>query len=82
MPKHFSCPCCRFLTLPEPSPGSWEICPVCFWQDDPVGAAHPMLRHGPNPMSLDAARRNFAAFGACESRMLPHVRRPLPNERP
>lgn len=26
------CPCCGFLTLGERS--NFEICPVCFWEDD------------------------------------------------
>lgn len=26
------CPCCGFLTLDER--GTFEICPVCFWEDD------------------------------------------------
>ncbi|HEY5317723.1 MAG TPA: CPCC family cysteine-rich protein, partial [Solirubrobacteraceae bacterium] len=29
----FTCPCCGFLTLPDPERGSYEICPVCFWED-------------------------------------------------
>lgn len=82
MSRRLACPCCQFLTLPEPSPGSWEICPVCFWQDDPVGFAHPHRPHGPNPMSLQQARSNYAAFGACEERMLRYVRPPLRHERP
>lgn len=37
MSPGFPCPCCGFLTLPAP-PGSDEIGPVCFWQDDTVDA--------------------------------------------
>ena len=28
----FACPCCGFLTLDER--GGYDICPVCFWEDD------------------------------------------------
>ena len=28
----YACPCCGFLTLP--SRGGYDICPVCFWEDD------------------------------------------------
>ncbi|MFF1900798.1 CPCC family cysteine-rich protein [Streptomyces sp. NPDC058206] len=31
----FPCVCCGHLTLGEP-PGSYEICSVCFWEDDRV----------------------------------------------
>jgi hypothetical protein len=82
MTRQFACPCCGFLTLPAQSPGSWEICPVCLWQDDPMGFERPGKPHGPNPISLYQARKNFLVFGACEDRMLRHVRSPLPHERP
>lgn len=28
----FPCPCCGYLTSSEP--GSYDICPVCGWEDD------------------------------------------------
>jgi hypothetical protein len=28
----YPCPCCGFVTLSERS--VYEICPVCFWEDD------------------------------------------------
>lgn len=28
----FACPCCGCLTLAER--GAYDICPVCFWEDD------------------------------------------------
>jgi len=31
-PLPYSCPCCGYLTLPER--GAYDICPVCFWEDD------------------------------------------------
>jgi len=82
VPERFACPCCGYLTLTEGPPGSWEICPVCLWQDDPEGCARSDRPHGPNPMSLKAARSNFRLFGACEARLRKYARRPLPEERP
>lgn len=30
--KKFACPCCGCLTLDERC--AYDICPVCFWEDD------------------------------------------------
>lgn len=80
--RAFACPCCRYLTLGER--GGFEICPVCFWEDggqDDKDAS--VVRGGPNgALSLEQARRNFAAFGACDERSKEHVRPPLPDEKP
>lgn len=34
----------------------------------------------PNHMSLTQARDNYRRFGACQQRLIPHVRPPLPEE--
>ncbi|MGO4748826.1 CPCC family cysteine-rich protein [Streptomyces sp. 2MCAF27] len=42
-----------------------------------------VARGGPyRGLSLTEARSNFAAMGASDERRLPHVRNPLPEERP
>ncbi|MEV5576646.1 CPCC family cysteine-rich protein [Spirillospora sp. NPDC052269] len=80
--RPYPCPCCGFLTLAER--GGYEICQVCFWEDD--GQDDPdadTVRGGPNyALSLTAARRNFARFGVVERRWLQHVRDPRPEEHP
>jgi len=78
----YACPCCRCLTLDER--GGYEICPVCFWEDDGQDDHDAdRVRGGPNgSMSLDDARRNYAAFGACDEKSKQHVRSPLPDELP
>ncbi len=80
--RAYTCPCCGYLTLRER--GGYEICPVCFWEDDGQDDhdAH-VVRGGPNGnLSLSQARRNFTAFGANRERDLPHVRDPHPEEHP
>lgn len=34
--KKYTCPCCGYKTLEEEVRGSYEICPICFWEDDSV----------------------------------------------
>lgn len=79
MDGSYPCPCCGHLTLGEP-PGSYEICPVCFWEDDNVQLRWPTWAGGANKPSLIDAQRNFAAIGVCEERVLRHVRPPTQDE--
>ncbi|MFC6018432.1 CPCC family cysteine-rich protein [Plantactinospora solaniradicis] len=76
------CPCCGYLTLD--SRGEYEICPVCFWEDDGQDEHDAgQVRGGANRgLSLLDGRRNFAEFGASEARRLPLVRPPHPEEHP
>jgi hypothetical protein len=61
-PAH-TCPCCGYLTLEER--GSYEICPVCWWEDD--GQDDPRADEvwgGPNGVfSLADGRRNTERYG-------------------
>ncbi|MEU4570826.1 CPCC family cysteine-rich protein [Micromonospora sp. NPDC023956] len=77
----YPCPCCGYLTLGER--GGYEICDVCFWEDDGQDdhdAAR--VRGGPNRLSLLDARRNYARYGASDPKDLKHVRPPRPDEHP
>lgn len=53
----YPCPACGFLTFEEPS-GSYDICPLCGWEDDPVQLAFPRLRIGANGYSLLEAQQD------------------------
>src|ERR1700722_2707377 len=74
------CPCCGYKTLV--GRGHYEICSVCFWEDDGQDDADAdVIRGGPNNvLRLTVARQNFLEFGACEQAMLEHVRPPLESE--
>jgi hypothetical protein len=76
----YTCPCCGYLTLGER--GGFEICAVCFWEDDGQDDHDAdQVRGGPNAaLSLTAARANFARFGACEERFVAKVRPPHAHE--
>ncbi|WP_084308004.1 CPCC family cysteine-rich protein [Phytopseudomonas flavescens] len=76
----FECPCCQYLTFGEEPPGTFEICPVCGWEDDEVQFRDPTCEGGANPLSLEQARRNFNSIGAINENSLGAVRQPLPEE--
>ena len=77
----YPCPCCGFKTLSER--GGFDICQVCYWEDDGQDDHDAdVVRGGPNyTLSLTKARENFREFGACEKKHMKHVRPPTPEER-
>lgn len=62
----------------------FEICEVCFWEDDGQDDMDAdECKGGPNgPLSLHQARINYRQFGACEEKMFPNVRPPRAEELP
>ena len=71
MTVKYPCPCCGYRTLTEEPPGTFEICPVCYWEDDYVQYNTPTLKGGANAESLEEARANFKEFHASSSASLP-----------
>ena len=69
----YTCPCCGYKTRGEEQYGSYDICPICFWEDDPFQVENPDTDIGANPISLRQAQRNFKEFGACDIDMKRHV---------
>lgn len=78
----FPCPCCAYLTLHEEPPGTFEICPVCNWEDDRVQFQDPEYAGGANTMSLKEARVAFRLLGAISEEVLARVRGPKPDKLP
>lgn len=76
----YECPCCHYMTLHER--GGYEICPVCYWEDDGQDEHDAEeIRGGPNEnLSLRDAQRNFLQFGAFSKKFIRNVRAPLPSE--
>lgn len=62
--EKFVCPCCGRKALDEKPPGTFDICPVCFWEDDDVQFDDPDYVGGANAVSLNVARENYKKFGA------------------
>jgi hypothetical protein len=73
------CPCCGHRTLPR-GPGDFELCPVCFWEDDGAQLRWPLSNDGPNGISLVEAQANYARFGASHRESRKQVRRPRADE--
>lgn len=72
------CPVCEYLTFdPKPNEehpgGTYDICPICHWEDDGVQLSDPEYSGGANRPSLKDARENFQELGACEERATERV---------
>lgn len=78
----YPCPCCGYLTRGQETGGTYEICPVCFWEDDLVQFNDHDYRGGANKMSLNEARETFKEFGAKDWDKVEFVRPPKPEEKP
>ena len=50
--KGYPCPCCGFLTRSENIHGTFEICPICNWEDDDVQFNNSNFTGGANQESL------------------------------
>ena len=74
--KH-TCPCCGFKTLDEKPPGTYDICPICFWEDDTVQYNNPDYTGGANVVSLKQAQQNFMKFGASDRKSVNSIRKPI-----
>lgn len=70
------CPCCGYDTFDPIDRGNYSICPICYWEDDPIQFKEPNLSGGANRVSLIEGQNNFLAFGACEYDMIKNVRKP------
>ena len=68
----YPCPCCGYLVFDE-SPGSYEICPICFWEDDLFQLRFPRMS-GANRVSLIEAQENYFRDGVSELRFRSNVR--------
>jgi hypothetical protein len=79
---NYACPCCSYLTLSEDPPGTFEICPVCGWEDDDVQFRDPQYSGGANVICLSKARENFHLIGAIDEKLLDMVRKPFTEEIP
>jgi len=76
----YTCPCCGYKTLDEEPPGTYDICEICYWEDDNIQFDDPDYEGGANVPSLRQAQKNFIEWGACEKRFIKFVRKPNEND--
>ena len=60
----FQCVCCDYYTVVERH--SFEVCQVCYWEDDGTTMAGLEVESRANHMTLLAARKSFEAIGAID----------------
>ena len=58
MSKLYRCPVCNNETLEDLH--EYDICTVCWWEDDPFQYEHPDYAGGANKLSLNQARAAWA----------------------
>lgn len=75
--KKRQCACCGYFTLDD---GAFEICPVCYWEDDKLQNEDPSYEGGANVLSLNQAKKNFERFAVSDKRFSNCVRPPLETE--
>ena len=75
----YPCPCCGHLVF-EGAPGSYDICPICYWEDDTVQLRWPDWAGCANRPSLIESQTNYAKSGGMEARFTGHVRPPASYE--
>ena len=52
-----TCPVCgKYEFFDE---GDYDVCPVCFWENDPIQYDDPDYEGGANEMSLNQARKSY-----------------------
>ena len=78
--KKYLCPCCGYKTMSLAPPNTFDICPVCYWEDDGVQYAKPDYANGANKISLNEAKANFSKFGAILEEYSNKTRKPFDDE--
>ena len=82
----YQCKCCGYYTLndepldPERFPGTFEICPVCYWEDDSLQFLDPDYEGEANKVSLNQAKENFKKYNASRKDVVCYVRKPRQDE--
>ena len=55
----YTCPCCGYKTLRRRTTGKYEICNICYWEDDPVQFNDHDYEGGANEAFVKASTEKF-----------------------
>jgi hypothetical protein len=73
-----TCFVCGHRTLEERC--DWEICPVCFWEDDVLVSTTDRSSPANHGMMVSEAQANYMQYGAVSREFIANVRSPRPDE--
>lgn len=73
----YTCFICGYRTLDARC--DWDICPICFWEDD-VWVENEDDSSPANGMTVSEAQARFIQIGAVSEDMVQHVRAPGPED--
>lgn len=76
------CPCCDFLTLSEPPSGTFQLCPVCWWEDDNIQFATWTTRAAQTHRACAKRARACSAAASASHASSNMPARQLPDEMP
>ena len=60
--RKYQCPCCESYGLNEQAGNTFQLCPICYWEDDGVQSNDPEYEGGANKVSLNQGRINFKKY--------------------
>ena len=81
MENKYKCPCCGYYTFDHVLDESYDICPVCFWEDSYYDYEFPDDICSCNKVSLNQAQANYLKYGACKKELCEYVREPNEEEK-
>ena len=70
MGHKYKCPCCSSRSLDSKNSLDYEICSICFWENDPIQNDDPEYAGGANSVSLNQAKQNFQKYGVSQKKFL------------
>lgn len=68
--EKFKCVCCGNKTMEHSDPLYHDICPVCFWENDPIQNENPDYAGGANRVCLNEAIMNYKKFGVAKEKYI------------
>jgi hypothetical protein len=77
--EEYPCPVCGYFTIETPQ--DWDICPICFWEDDVLPDRADASSPANRGMSIAEAQANYILHGAVDLSRKRHVRPPGPDDR-